>query len=165
MMTFPQTASIPAEHPCPNHDNVQRRVYPFPQSIHVATMIFDITMSPWLLIFSSLSSSCSSFLCCFVAVVCCCLRVFCLRYVGRIPHFGNSAFPGLMQRKSQIESFHAQKPTRKRIFTISYMGTNALKNTCAQKTPFFQSHFWLLKEPFFPRPRVQNPRKSQFLHA
>ena len=39
MITFPQTLSIPAEHPCPNHDNVQMRLHPFPQSIHVATMM------------------------------------------------------------------------------------------------------------------------------
>ena len=45
-MTFPQTPSIPAEHPCLNHDNVQRRLHPFPQSIHVATMItFPQTLS------------------------------------------------------------------------------------------------------------------------
>ena len=30
---------FPAEHPCAHHDNVQIRLHPFPQSIHVPTMI------------------------------------------------------------------------------------------------------------------------------
>ena len=33
-LCFPRT-----EHPCANHDNVQVRLHPFPQSIHVPTMI------------------------------------------------------------------------------------------------------------------------------
>ena len=32
-------AVVFAEHPCANHDNVQIRPYPSPQSIHVPTMI------------------------------------------------------------------------------------------------------------------------------
>ena len=34
-----QTPSVPGEHPCANHDNVQIRPHPFPQSIRVPTMI------------------------------------------------------------------------------------------------------------------------------
>ena len=137
MKTFPQTPSIPAEHPCPNHDNVQRRLHPFPQSIHVATMMtFPQTLSipaehpcsnhddvPTNSIRCCFGCSCSAFL---VPVLFCCgclLLPACLLFAlsrtdpafleFRIPRFAVQEEP---------KSFHAQKPTRKRIFTIRYIG-------------------------------------------
>ena len=87
-----------------------------------------------------------SFLCClsFGAVACSGPRVLCLRKIGRIPHFRNSALPALLHNKSQIEAFHVHKPTRKRIFTISYSPKSAKYDRRPKKT-FFQSHFSLLK--------------------
>ena len=39
MITSRSDSIHSAEHPCANHDNVQIRLHPFPQSIHVPTMI------------------------------------------------------------------------------------------------------------------------------
>ena len=151
MITFSQTLSIPAEHlgslglsgvwskPGPAlHDDAHQP--------HLHPDDADITMLLWMLIFSSLSSSCSSFL---VPLLFCC---------------GCLLLPAcLLFALSRTDP--AQKPTRKRIFTTSYIGKTRLKQTGAQKTSFFQGHFSLLKQPFFCTPTCPKPMRKPFLHT
>ena len=120
----------------------------------------------WVLIFSSLSSSWSSFLVPLLFCCACLLLPACLLFaLSRTdPAFLDFRVPRFAVQEDPKKIFPCAKTHTKTHFHYSLHRQNALKQTGAQKTSFFKSHFWLLKQLLFARARVQNPRENHFFH-
>ena len=58
-----------------------------------------------------------------------------------------------------------RKNPHENAFSLFATLVKRVKTDRRPKNFIFQSHFSLLKQPFFARPRVQNPRENHFLHT